>query len=165
MQASPKLRFALSNQLALSPLSAMPVNKLGGNKAKRSKAGCEQEAKRDLVFKEDGQEYGKVLRMLGNGRCEVSCFDGTQRQGHIRGQMRKRVWVSQGDIVLVALRDFQDEKADIILRYTPEEARNLIHYKELPAGVKLSESLALGGDASGDEVVFGDDAHIDLASI
>merc|ERR1719454_495874 len=47
------------------------------------------------------------------------CFDGTKRLCHIRGNMRKMVWVSQGDIVLVSLRPFQDEKGDIILKFTP----------------------------------------------
>ena len=44
---------------------------------------------------------------------------------HIRGKLRKKVWISTGDIVLLGLRDFQDAKCDVILRYTPEEARQL----------------------------------------
>ena len=28
-----------------------------------------------------------------------------------RGKMRKKVWVSAGDIVLVGLREYQDDKA------------------------------------------------------
>jgi len=35
----------------------------------------EEGLKRELIFKEDGQEYGQVLKMLGNGRCDVSSFD------------------------------------------------------------------------------------------
>jgi len=34
-----------------------------------------------------------------------------------------QVWINQGDIILVGLRDFQDNKADIILKYNVEEAR------------------------------------------
>lgn len=56
-------------------------------------------------------EYAKVLRMLGNGRLEAYCFDGQTRQAHIRGKMRKKVWVGAGDIILISLRDFQDGKA------------------------------------------------------
>merc|ERR1711881_635175 len=89
--------------------------------------------------KEDGQEYGQVQRMLGNGRCEVMCLDGTKRLCHIRGKMRKKVWVSQGDIVLVSLRDFQDEKGDIINKYTAEEARNLKTYGEIAEHVKIND--------------------------
>ena len=29
--------------------------------------------------------------MLGNGRLEAYCFDGKNRQCHIRGKMRKKV--------------------------------------------------------------------------
>jgi hypothetical protein len=39
-------------------------------------------------------EYGKVLKMLGNGRLEAYCYDGISRLCHIRGKMRKQVWVA-----------------------------------------------------------------------
>ena len=38
----------------------------------------------------------------------------------------------QGDIILVGLRDFQDEKADVIQKYMADEARSLKAYGELP---------------------------------
>ena len=34
--------------------------------------------------------------------------------------------------MLIGLRDYQDAKADVILRYNPDEARNLKTYGELP---------------------------------
>lgn len=43
-----------------------------------------------------------------------------------------QVWINQGDIILLGLRDFQDTKADVILKYNPDEARNLKAYGELP---------------------------------
>lgn len=61
-------------------------------------------------------EYAQVLRMLGNGRLEAFCMDGVKRLCHIRGKMRKKVWVNTGDVVLVGLREYQDEKADVILK-------------------------------------------------
>lgn len=33
--------------------------------------------------------------MLGNGRLEAFCFDGVKRLCHIRGKLRKKVWVNQ----------------------------------------------------------------------
>jgi initiation factor 1A len=39
-------------------------------------------------------EYAKVLKMLGNGRLEAYCYDGITRLCHIRGKMRKQVWVA-----------------------------------------------------------------------
>lgn len=70
--------------------------------------------------------------MLGNGRLEAMCFDGVKRLCHIRGKLRKKVWINQGDIILIGLRDYQDAKADVILKYTSDEARNLKTYGEFP---------------------------------
>merc|ERR1719247_1255507 len=78
------------------------------------------------------------------------CFDNVKRLCHIRGKMRKKVWVMQGDIVLVSLRDFQDEKGDIILKYNTDEARNLKTYGELPEGVKINETEIIEGEMSDD---------------
>ena len=111
------------------------------------------EEKRELVFKEDGQEYAQVLRMLGNGRLEAYCYDGKKRLCHIRGKMRKRVWVGVSDIVLISLREFQDAKADVIMKYTADEARNLKVYKELPETAKIGEGDD-GADAEDDAFEF-----------
>jgi translation initiation factor 1A len=48
--------------------------------------------------------------MLGNGRLTALCFDGKTRLCHIRGKLRKKVWINAGDIILVGLRDYQDDK-------------------------------------------------------
>jgi translation initiation factor 1A len=45
--------------------------------------------------------------------------------------------------VLVSLRDFQDEKADVIQRYNEEEARALKAYGELPESGSLFSDLIL----------------------
>jgi translation initiation factor 1A len=82
--------------------------------------------------------------MLGNGRLEAMCFDGEKRLAHIRGKLRKKVWINQGDIILLSLRDYQDEKGDVILKYTADEARNLKAYGELPENAKINETDTYG---------------------
>ncbi len=68
--------------------------------------------------------------MLGNGRLEARAFDdsGTMRMASIRGKLRKKVWINAGDVILLSLREFQDVKGDVILKYSSEEARNLKAY-------------------------------------
>merc|ERR1719250_595719 len=66
------------------------------------------------------------------------CFDGVKRLCHIRGKLRKKVWINQSDIVLIGLRDYQDAKADVILKYSADEARNLKSYGEFPESVNSS---------------------------
>ncbi len=94
--------------------------------------------------------------MLGNGRLEAMCFDGVQRLCHIRGKLRKKVWINQSDIVLVGLRDYQDKKADVILKYSADEARNLKSYGEFPETVKINETVTFGEEGFDDEIEFDD---------
>ncbi|KAK3282329.1 hypothetical protein CYMTET_9927 [Cymbomonas tetramitiformis] len=135
----------------------MPKNKGKGGKNRR-RGKNENEEKRELVFKEDGQEYAQVLRMLGNGRLEAQCIDGVKRLCHIRGKMRKKVWVNTGDIILVGLRDYQDEKADVIQKYMADEARSLKAYGELPESIRVNETDTFGEeDGENDEYFDFDD--------
>ena len=130
----------------------MPKNKGKGGKNRRRGKNENEGLKRELVFREDGQEYAQVTKMLGNGRLEAMCFDGVKRLCHIRGKLRKKVWIAQSDIVLVGLRDYQDAKADVILKYSPDEARNLKSYGEFPESVKINETVTFGEEGYDDEI-------------
>lgn len=117
------------------------MNKKGkGGKNRRRGKNANDDEKRQLITKEEGQEYAHVVRMLGNGRLEGHCMDGKTRLCHIRGKMRKKQWVNTGDIVLLGLRDFQDGKADVIMKYTAEEARKLKADGELPESMKVTDT-------------------------
>jgi translation initiation factor 1A len=72
--------------------------------------------------------------------------------------MRKKVWVAAGDIVLVSLRDYQDEKGDIIVKYTADEARQLKADKELPENTVINET-PVDGDAGDDGFEFAGDSE------
>tara|TARA_B110000858_G_C17582664_1_gene371922 strand:+ start:163 stop:534 length:372 start_codon:yes stop_codon:yes gene_type:complete len=85
----------------------------------------------ELVYKDDGQEYARILRLLGGPNLEILCEDGIKRMGVIRGSMRNKVWVTTGDYLLVSLREFQDEKCDVLLKYTQENVRALKTYGEI----------------------------------
>ncbi len=76
---------------------------------------------------------GLVQQMLGTGRLRVKCLDGKVRLCRIPGRMRKRVWIREGDIVLVELGDVQsDTKGDISYRYTQDQVRWLRRENYLP---------------------------------
>merc|ERR1712000_486073 len=76
------------------------------------------------------------------------CFDGEKRLAHIRGKMRKKVWINQGDIVLLSLRDFQDDKADVIQKYSSDEARKL---KQDGEGLDVVEFDEVSADEDDDD--------------
>jgi translation initiation factor 1A len=79
---------------------------------------------------------GVVQKLLGYDRVMVKCADGQTRLCRIRGKMKRRVWVRDGDIVIVAPWDFQsDTRGDIIWRYTGAQADELKRSGELQRGV------------------------------
>jgi len=119
--------------------------------------GCDDEH----AWQEEGQEYAQVVKMLGNGRLEALCFDGEKRLAHIRGKLRKKVWINQGDIILLSLRDYQDEKGDVILKYSADEARSLKAYGELPENAKINETDTYGHEGIEDNVEFDEDRSSD----
>merc|ERR1719239_1571063 len=67
------------------------------------------------------------------------CFDGVKRLCHIRGKLRKK-----------------DAKADVILKYSADEARNLKSYGEFPESVKINETVDFVGGDLDDDIEFDD---------
>jgi len=135
----------------------MPKNKGKGGKNRRRGKNENEAEKRELEFKDEGQEYAQVTKMLGNGRLEALCFsDGVKRLCHIRGKMRKKVWINQGDVILLSLRDYQDKKADVILKYNTDEARNLMSYGEIPKSVKVNEATTFVEGGMDEDIAFDD---------
>jgi translation initiation factor 1A len=74
---------------------------------------------KELVLPEKGELLGRVVKLLGGDHLLIRCVDGRQRMGRIRGRLKRRIWVREGDIVLVAPWDFRsEERADVLWRYT-----------------------------------------------
>lgn len=66
-----------------------------------------------------------VEQMLGSDRILVRLPNGKQMVARIIGKMRKRVWIRQGDVVLVSPWDFESDKGDIFYRYTKDQVKQL----------------------------------------
>lgn len=80
----------------------MPPNKKGGKNYKKGKHVDDDPIVYDRL---PGQMYGRVIRLLGGCNALVYCNDNRERLCHIRGNMRKKVWIATGDIVLISLRE------------------------------------------------------------
>ncbi len=118
-------------------------NKKGGKKFKKGKKQSFHDKK--LIYKDpkEDQEYGKVVRAMGNGRFEIQCFDGKDRMGIIAGNMRKKIWVNKDDIILFCKWEFttDDNKCSIIHKYDQDEVKKLQREGEFPIHINLeSES-------------------------
>jgi len=77
----------------------------------------------NMVLPVANDVLGIAVKMLGFDRILVKCQDGHERLCRIRGKMKRKVWVRQGDIVLVSPWDFQsDTRGDIMWRYKRNQA-------------------------------------------
>jgi translation initiation factor 1A len=82
----------------------------------------EGDIRKGILMPNKNDILGVVTKNLGFTRMIVKCQDGNIRQCRIRGKMKKRNWVREGDVVLVSPWDFQEDKGDIIFRYTGNQA-------------------------------------------
>ena len=70
-----------------------------------------------LPKKWNKEQFALADMMMGANHIRVRCGDGVTRLGRIKGTMKKRIWIREGDTLIVAPWSFQDEKCDIIYRY------------------------------------------------
>ncbi len=81
---------------------------------------------KEMVLPSKNDILGVVQKMLGFDRVMVKCQDGHIRVCRIRGKMKRRTWIREGDIVLVSPWDFQsDERGEIFWRYTQSQVDEL----------------------------------------
>ena len=131
----------------------MPNNK-GGKKYKRNKNTIMENKNTRFKDENESQEYAQITKALGNCRFEVLCFDGKSRLATMCGKMRKRVFVNQGDLILVSLRDWQDSKCDIIDKYNTNDVQKLKQQKCIPDFVKLEEKTSMEDEIMDDNMGF-----------
>ena len=80
----------------------------------------------EMVYPSQNGILGVVVKLLGFERIMVKCQDGHERLSRIRGKMKRRVWIREGDVVLVSPWDFQsDTRGDVVWRYTHAQAETL----------------------------------------
>lgn len=66
---------------------------------------------------------GIIESMLGSNKLRVRCQDNRIRLCRIPGKMRKRIWMREGDVVLVEPWSIQGDKSgDIVYKYNPTQA-------------------------------------------
>jgi len=74
---------------------------------------------RQMVYPSENDVLCIAQKMLGFDRVLVQCQDGHTRVARIRGKMKRRTWIREGDIVLVSPWNTQgDERGEIFWRYT-----------------------------------------------
>ena len=96
-----------------------PRSKIG-----KKKVLSESELK-EMVMPQEGELLGRVIKLVGGDNIIVKCTDGKVRTCRIRGKIKRRMWIRDNDLVLVAPWDFKSDRADIIWRYISAHAEKM----------------------------------------
>ena len=92
-------------------------------------------------------------QMLGGRRVRAICEDGEVRIARIPGKMRRRQWVREEDLIVVQPWEYQDDRANVISRYSKTQAMYLSRKGQLPPIVDVFGTKE-------DPVDMGDDSGI-----
>ncbi|MCD6461763.1 MAG: translation initiation factor eIF-1A [Thermoplasmata archaeon] len=85
-----------------------------------------------LPHRKEGEMFAVADQLLGAYKIKVMCEDGKSRLGRIPGRIKKRMWIREGDLLIVKPWDFQDDKANILYRYTRTQATYLSRKRMIP---------------------------------
>ena len=92
-----------------------------------------ESALKEIRLPVEGEMFGRVLKMLGGENVMIKCMDGITRRGRIRGKLKRRVWIRDNDIVVIAPWDFNsDTRGDIVWRFTLPQVTWLKENKHIP---------------------------------
>ena len=100
-------------------------------------SGASDKIRVKLPNKKINEMFAIADQILGGRRVKAVCEDGESRLARIPGKMRRRQWVREGDLIVVQPWDFQDEKANVCMRYTKTQSLYLSRKGVLPEIVDL----------------------------
>jgi translation initiation factor 1A len=99
--------------------------------------GGEEVGRLPLPRRPRGECFGIASQLLGAARIRVMCEDSVSRMGRITGKMKKKMWIREGDLLIIRPWGFQEGKADILFRYSRTQSQYLARKNLLPASVNL----------------------------
>jgi translation initiation factor 1A len=87
--------------------------------------------------KQYNEMFALTERLMGGSRLNVICSDGKARLARIPGRMKRRARVRAGDLVIIKPWDIQNDKADVVYRYTRTQAILLSRRNLLPEEIDV----------------------------
>ncbi|MCI4363182.1 MAG: translation initiation factor eIF-1A [Thermoplasmata archaeon] len=95
-----------------------------------------------------GEIFGIASRLMGAARIQVMCEDGSSRMGRITGKMKKKMWIREGDLLVIRPWGFQEGKADILFRYSRTQSQYLSRRNLLPSTMDLFQDTEAAAGAA-----------------
>lgn len=99
--------------------------------------GGQEVGRLPLPRRHRGEIFGIANQLLGAARIRVMCEDSIARMGRITGKMKKKMWIREGDLLIVRPWGFQEGKADILFRYSRTQSMYLSRRNLLPSSIDI----------------------------
>lgn len=64
---------------------------------------------------------GIIDQRLGGNKVMVNCLDGKTRNCRVPGRLKRKLWLRPEDVVIVEPWELDDNKADVLLKYKPNQ--------------------------------------------
>jgi len=61
---------------------------------------------------------GIITKRFGGSRMNVSCMDGKTRNCRVPGRKRRGLWLREGDVIIIEPWEFDNDKGDVLFKYT-----------------------------------------------
>ena len=90
-----------------------------------------------LPKKNQNEMFAIAERLMGGSRMNVICEDGKSRLARIPGKMKRTARVRAGDLLIVKPWSVQDEKADVVFRYTKTQSKILSRRNLIPEEINV----------------------------
>ena len=98
---------------------------MGFNRFKNKLPQSETEIPVRVRLPRGKEVIGIITQRLGGSRMFVSCMDGKTRNCRVPGRLRRGLWLREGDVVIVEPWEFDDEKANILFKYSKSAIQRL----------------------------------------
>lgn len=92
---------------------------------KQPLSAAEKEAMeiRRVRIPHEGQVLGVCEQRVGGARMKVRCLDGVNRVCRIPGRLKRRLWIREGDVLLIEPWELSKEKGDVLFKYLPSQVK------------------------------------------
>jgi translation initiation factor 1A len=109
----------------------------GGTGPRRDSGEGEEYVRLPLPRRNQKELFAIADRLMGGSRIQVVCEDGKGRLARIPGKMKRKARVRAGDLLIIKPWDIQNEKADIVFRYSRTQAISLAKRHLLPEAINV----------------------------
>ena len=80
-----------------------------------------QEGPVRVKLPKQNQVLGLIEQRVGGRRMLVKCVDGKTRNCRVPGRLKRKLWLREGNAVIIEPWEFDDEKGDVVFKYNPTQ--------------------------------------------